>query len=695
MTTRVPIIAPWLRSARETRAAATQAAARAWYGLWFHLFRVHVYWWRLARQSPVGIWEGIVGVFRFTFDLEGKDTLRAVKSSTSDAKGNVVRVTEDHRNAIRNHLIIDVLVLFVCWRLTAAALDSIGPAYRQHVLVAAGLVTAPIVGWFGRNKDKPVLDQFESSKARPKMTDSLVMAALENSQIPRMKEAFKEGAVSVVRWVRPVSRIPNGYEAVVDLPEGVTAATAIKRASNIASGLQRPASTVWLSEPPEEAGGHAGRLRLVITNQPLRNITVPAWPLANPRSGPFDVFEPIPLGIDPIGDPVYLTMMYRSAVIGAIPRAGKTFTMRLICLAAALDPTCELYVFDLKGGIDLKAFEPLATAFLNRPDDRHAPTVLDALRNLEADMHRREETLDRLADEQPERCPEGKVTRELANDPTLGLHPIVLAIDETQTAFADWNIPEIEQRITRLVKLGPTVGIMTVLATQSVNKTTIPRAISTAAAVRFCLKVFDDKENDQVLGTGAYSRGYKACDLAHEDYGIGYLAGGQGDAIQLVRCFYVSGADAAPIAARALSYRTPAKRPDTPPANPVTLRPPEPVTPPDTGPDILSDLVAVWPATERTDSGRCHIADLSDSLAKQWPDVYAGMGSRGVAALARPLGFVAPQMKIGNRNKPGIRWESLLDAYVAREAVGGGVGGPVGQANRSTYPYPPTTPEPQ
>jgi hypothetical protein len=36
-------------------------------------------------------------------------------------------------------------------------------------------------------------------------------------------------------------------------------------------------------------------------------------------------------------------------VIGSIPRMSKTFSVRLLLLAAALDVLAELHVFDLKG----------------------------------------------------------------------------------------------------------------------------------------------------------------------------------------------------------------------------------------------------------------------------------------------------------------------------------------------------------
>jgi len=69
------------------------------------------------------------------------------------------------------------------------------------------------------------------------------------------------------------------------------------------------------------------------------------------------------------------------------------------------------------------------------------------------------------------------------------------------------------------------VGIIVLLATQNVNRSTIPTSISNNAVLRFCLKVFNQPANDQILGTGAYKAGVDAATFATEDKGIGYLRG--------------------------------------------------------------------------------------------------------------------------------------------------------------------------
>ena len=40
-----------------------------------------------------------------------------------------------------------------------------------------------------------------------------------------------------------------------------------------------------------------------------------------------------------------------------------------------------------------------------------------------------------IADKDAARCPENKITPELASDPSLRLHPVAIAIDECQKGF--------------------------------------------------------------------------------------------------------------------------------------------------------------------------------------------------------------------------------------------------------------------
>ena len=116
----------------------------------------------------------------------------------------------------------------------------------------------------------------------------------------------------------------------------------------LASGLRRQLGCVW---PEADHKQHPGRLILWVGDQDMSTARQPACPLA--KRGTVDLFKPVPFGTDQRGRPVTVTLMFTSVIIGAIPRMGKTFLLRLLALIAALDPRAELHLYDFKGTGDL------------------------------------------------------------------------------------------------------------------------------------------------------------------------------------------------------------------------------------------------------------------------------------------------------------------------------------------------------
>ncbi|MFB7800931.1 hypothetical protein, partial [Isoptericola sp. NPDC056134] len=196
-----------------------------------------------------------------------------------------------------------------------------------------------------------------------------------------------------------------------------------------------------------------------------------------------------------MGD-VAVTLMFASVIVGSIPRMGKTFLMRLFLLIAALDPRAELYAFDFKGTGDFGALEPVCHRYRAGDEDEDILYVLESLRELRTELRRRAKVIKSLP---RSRCPESKVTPALANDKTLGLHPIVAGFDECQVPFEhDKYGPEIEEICTDLGKRGPALGMTMLFGTQRPDAKSLPTGISANAVLRFCLKVMGQPANDMV-----------------------------------------------------------------------------------------------------------------------------------------------------------------------------------------------------
>ena len=106
----------------------------------------------------------------------------------------------------------------------------------------------------------------------------------------------------------------------------------IERRDRLASGLRRPLWSVW--PEPTRTPTPAGWC-MWVGDKPMSKTKPVAWPLL--KTGTVDLFAPFPIGVDPRGRPVTVTLMFALMIIGALPRMGKTFLLRLLALAAALD----------------------------------------------------------------------------------------------------------------------------------------------------------------------------------------------------------------------------------------------------------------------------------------------------------------------------------------------------------------------
>jgi S-DNA-T family DNA segregation ATPase FtsK/SpoIIIE len=155
-----------------------------------------------------------------------------------------------------------------------------------------------------------------------------------------------------------------------------------------------------------------------------------------------------------------------------------------------------------------------------------------------------------------------KVSRQLADRRALGLHPLVVAIDECHELFQH---PRFGKRAAdmavRLIKRGRKYGIVLLLATQSPTKDSIPREITRNVACGVAFSVADQVANDGLLGAGKYRAGIRATDLRmHTDRGTCVAVGVTDATFELVRTFYMPFEDGiddvSPVIARVMTLLT-------------------------------------------------------------------------------------------------------------------------------------------
>ncbi|MEU9406166.1 cell division protein FtsK [Streptomyces sp. NPDC048281] len=645
---RKPVLAGWLTSRRDFAATTRHAGANVGYAALYHGVRIPVYAGRLALMSPRGACRFVASTSRWVWDREAAP-LREFAVRTEDVE-EYMRLARLRAGRIRLRSLV-TLVAAVFGLGFALYLYVLAPAYL-YAFAAGGVL---LLGIGGQQPDAPVVGPAVLKTEVQKLTGSIVLRGLDSIGNAKITTAIKKGGdMNGLRFVSEIVRDGPGYRADLDLPYGVTPEDIMEARKPLASGLRRKTGCVWPAPDPEQ---HEGRLVLWVGDKPMNETTKPAWPLA--KSGTVDLFRPVVFGNDQRMRDVSVTLMFASVVVGSIPRMGKTFLMRLLLLIAALDPRAELYAFDFKGTGDFGALEPVCHRYRAGEEDDDILYVVQALRELKEELRRRAKVIKSLP---RSRCPESKVTPELAGDKRLGLHPIVVGFDECQVPFEHEEYgKEIESICTDLVKRGPALGIVAMFGTQRPDAKSLPTGISANAVLRFCLKVMGQPANDMVLGTSMYKSGYRATMFSRSDRGICWMAG-EGDDPRIVASAFVDAVAAEHIVARARTVREQYGN----------------VTghaigngPENTGPgsDILADTLNVIADDEKA----VWCERIAARLTAADPDTYGGWQGENVTAALKPWG-IKPGQVWGTTddgegaNRRGIKRADITAAITRRNA---------------------------
>ncbi|MEU6891542.1 cell division protein FtsK [Streptomyces sp. NPDC046557] len=614
------VVPEWLRSTAELKTAAGWVARHYGHMVGYHAFRSPAYAARLAMQSPRGAAKFVGGTLRWVADKEG-EPVRLAMVQKEDA-ATYLKLSRQRDGRVRLRTLVLVLASFIGLG-SALALYVLAPAWVMTLSFGAVLMA---LGYAGESPDAPVINRAVELPKAQKLTSDIVLRALAALSISQINQAVAKGREGFV-FTAPITRDGPGWRAEGDLPYGVTVSDVMDRRDRLASGLRRPLGCVWPEAVPDE---HTGRLVLWVGDQDMSKAKQPVWPLA--KSGSVDLFKPTAFGTDQRGRWVSLSLMYIAGIVGAIPRMGKTFLLRLLLLIAALDPRAELHTYDLKGTGDL---DPVGEKCSHRhragEDEEDIEYAIQDLRALRDELRRRAKMIRSLP---RDICPESKVTSELAGKPKLGLHPIVIGVDECQVWFEHPKYGgEFEEICTDLVKRGPATGITLLLATQRPDSKSLPTGISANASTRFCMKVMGQIENDMVLGTGSYKRGVRATMFAWGDKGIHYFVGEGSDA-RIVRSVYVDAVAAEVIASRARKLHEDAGTLTGHAAGQA------PETEKTASYDLLRDLLAVVPVEEPKVWNEVAVA----RLAELRPDVYGGWEAEQLTAALKPYGIPTGQV---------------------------------------------------
>ncbi|MGW5050174.1 hypothetical protein [Actinokineospora sp. NPDC004072] len=414
-------------------------------------------------------------------------------------------------------------------------------------VASVGLAVAAV--WEGRDRTPGAgwLTRPDRDDADSWVDERMISRALTNLGIAPLNAFVKRGGELV--YTVPARKDGDGTYAQVRLPLGVTAAMVTDRRKVLAANLGRAALETWPT-----TGAEDGVLDLWVADKGTLSGGAGDWPLLH--EGGADVFDGVPFGLSQRGLVINAPLIASTWLIGGRPGQGKSNALRVLLLGAALDPTAELWVFVMGESPDFEPLAPRLSRYRVGLDDAVAADAVAALEALLSEMERRGKVLGA----QPGRPP--KVSRRLADRPELGLHPLLMAIDECHELFQHPRFgKKAEELAVRLIKRSRKYGIILLLATQSPTKDSIPKEVTRNVSCGAAFAVADHIANDGLLGSGKYRAGIRATELRMgTDRGTCVAVGVTDNLFDLVRTFYLPFEDGrddiTPVVARALALRT-------------------------------------------------------------------------------------------------------------------------------------------
>lgn len=274
----------------------------------------------------------------------------------------------------------------------------------------------------------------------------------------------------------------------------------------------------------------------IVESDPLGNASLP-WPRADAER--VDAWAPIPVGIDEVGEPVWMSLPERNLLVGGEPGAGKSVALSVLLASAALDPGVDLWLLDGKL-VELAPWRAVARRFVG-PDIQGAIALLDELR---AEMDERYSLL--LERNQ----------RKVAPGEGLPLHVVVIDELVLFTSHPDRKLSAVfAEHLRDLVARGRAAGVVVLAATQKPSIDVVPSALRDLFTFRWALRCATREASDTVLGTGWATNGFSAAEIDPANRGVGLLLHEGGIPIRL-RSYWLDDESVASIARRAVSVRS-------------------------------------------------------------------------------------------------------------------------------------------
>ena len=278
-------------------------------------------------------------------------------------------------------------------------------------------------------------------------------------------------------------------------------------------------------------------------------MTGPARIAGTPPAGPkLSMFEPIYVGIDEFGHPVYTRIIYKNLLAAGEPGGGKSGLLNTLLAHAALSADNRSVLFDAKQ-VELGMWDDIADEFVG-PDISHAIITLLRLQKV---MDNRYAWL--------------RAHRRRKIEPGDGINVITTIFDEI-AVYATLLGTEQEQRqfvslLRDLVARGRAAAMPVIAATQRPSVDIIPKSLRDLFGYRAAFRCTSLGSSDIILGDGWSHAGFSATDISPTNPGEGFLIA-EGGTPRRIKAAYLTDHDIKALADYAAWTRR--TRPSTTPA---------------------------------------------------------------------------------------------------------------------------------
>ena len=327
--------------------------------------------------------------------------------------------------------------------------------------------------------------------------------------------------------------VPAGEVLTVRIPKGSIAGEIANAGEHLASALK--VREVRVARDVDRA--HVARVDIIRRDPFLPRGGEPAaleWPwLGRER---VSLWDPVPVGVDELGDPVTVELPERGVLVGGEPGSGKSAGLSELLAGAALDPSVHIWGLDAKR-LELGLWRPVMERVGFGAMDQAISLVEDLIEIME----------ERYGDL------EAAGLRKIGPDNPL----YVLVVDELRfyTAHRDRKARDhFNGLLIDLAARGRAAGILPWLATQKPSTDVVPSSLRDLIAIRWAMRSTTRDASDTILGAGYATLGYSAADIDHRTRGVGWLLH-EGETPRRVRSYLLDDEHIRAIAARGAALR--------------------------------------------------------------------------------------------------------------------------------------------